>query len=85
MAWDSHGRLFAGAESSDDPAGSKKTFGDEWVATYENPDGPTGGTANDGKEFVRSEIVAQGLVRAQPARQVPRQDRHRGRPHRRLV
>ena len=60
MAWDSHGRLFAGSESSDDPAGTKKTFGDEWVATYQNPDGPTGSTANDGKEFVRSEIVAKG-------------------------
>src|SRR6478672_5553649 len=60
LAWDSHGRLFAGSESSDDPAGTKKTFGDVWVATYRNPDGPTGSTANDGKEFQRSEIVAKG-------------------------
>ena len=60
LAWDNHGRLFAGSESSDDPAGSQKTFGDEWVATYENPGGTTGATADDGKEFVRSEIVARG-------------------------
>lgn len=60
LAWDNHGRLFAGSESSDDPAGSKKTFGDVWVATYRNPDGQAGATTEDGKEFVRSEIVARG-------------------------
>jgi len=60
LAWDNHGRLFAGAESSDDPAGSKKTFGDVWVATFQNPAGPSGATINDGKQFVRSEIVAKG-------------------------
>ena len=60
LAWDTHGRLFAGSESSDDPAGTKKTFGDVWVATYRNPGGPGGATANDGKEFQRSEIVAKG-------------------------
>ena len=60
LAWDNQGRLFAGSESSDDPAGTKKTFGDEWVATYENPDGSTGSTSNDGKEFRRSVIVAKG-------------------------
>jgi len=60
LAWDNHGRLFAGAESSDDPAGSKKTFGDVWVATFQNPAGPGGATMNDGKQFVRSEIVAKG-------------------------
>ena len=42
LAWDGDGRLFAGSESSDDPAGSKKTFGDVWVATYENPAGVGG-------------------------------------------
>src|SRR5437588_9433956 len=26
IAWDGHGRVFMGSESSDDPAGSKKTF-----------------------------------------------------------
>jgi hypothetical protein len=57
LAWDKHGRLFAGAESSEDPAGTPKGFGDVWVATYENSGG---GTANDGKEFKRSVVVAKG-------------------------
>jgi hypothetical protein len=63
LAWDAQGRLFAGAEASGDPAGSKKTLGDVWVATYENPDAPTAvgfTTANDGKEFKRSVLVARG-------------------------
>jgi hypothetical protein len=60
LAWDAHGRLFAGSESSGDPAGSKKTFGDVWVATFVNPDGPGGATVNDGKEFRRSVTVARG-------------------------
>src|SRR5436190_15762902 len=60
LAWDGDGRLFAGSESSDDPAGSKKEFGDEWVATYENPGGVNGSHANDGKEFKRSVTVAHG-------------------------
>ena len=60
LAWDKHGRLFAGSESSDDPAGTKKTFGDVWVASYENPGGTAGATSNDGKEFKRSVIVARG-------------------------
>jgi hypothetical protein len=60
LAWDAEGRLFAGSESSDDPAGTKKTFGDEWVATFVNPQGPAGATINDGKEFQRSVIVARG-------------------------
>jgi hypothetical protein len=60
LAWDGDGRLFAGSESSGDPALTKKTFGDVWVATYENPDGVGGATANDGKEFKRSIVVAKG-------------------------
>ena len=60
LAWDGEGRLFAGSESSDDPAGTKKTFGDVWVATFVNPDGPQGAPSNDGKEFRRSVIVAKG-------------------------
>jgi len=60
LAWDNHGRLFAGSESSTDPANPAKTFGDVWVATYENPTGPGGATADDGKEFVRSLDIAQG-------------------------
>jgi hypothetical protein len=57
LAWDNHGRLFAGAEASEDPAGTKKGFGDVWVATYGNPGGST---LNDGKEFLRSVTVARG-------------------------
>jgi hypothetical protein len=60
LAWDNQGRLFAGSESSTDPENASKTFGDVWVATYENPGGPGGATVNDGKEFVRSLDVAQG-------------------------
>ena len=37
LAWDAEGRLFAGSESSGDPAGTTKTFGDVWVATFVNP------------------------------------------------
>jgi hypothetical protein len=60
-AWDAHGRLFAGSESSGDIAGTAKTFGDVWVATYENPHGASSPiTTDDGKEFVRSLDVAQG-------------------------
>ena len=59
LAWDGDGRLFPGAESSDDPAGTKKTFGDVWVATFVNP-AVGGATINDGKEFRRSVIVARG-------------------------
>lgn len=60
IAWDGHGRAFIGSESSDDPAGTKKTFGDVFVAVYDNPAGPNGATVNDGKRFVRSEIVKRG-------------------------
>ncbi len=60
LAWDSHGRLFAGSESSGDRAGTAKTFGDVWVATYQNPQGPSGSSVNDGKQFARSLDVAQG-------------------------
>jgi hypothetical protein len=60
LAWDSHGRLFAGSESSADPQGTAKTFGDVWVATYQNPNGETGPSSADGKEFVRSLDVARG-------------------------
>ena len=60
IAWDADGRVFMGSESSDDPAGSKKTFGDEWVARYVNPDGPDGDTINDGSRFAGSVVVAKG-------------------------
>jgi hypothetical protein len=60
VAWDAHGRVFMGSESSGDPNGSKKTFGDVWVATFDNPGGENGSTLNDGKRFVGSTIVQRG-------------------------
>jgi hypothetical protein len=50
IAWDNHGRAFFGSESSDDPAGTKKTFGDVFVARYRNPQGESGPTIRDGLE-----------------------------------
>jgi hypothetical protein len=66
LAWDNHGRLFAGSESSGDREGTNKTFGDVWVATYQNPNGAGGATTDDGKEFVRSLDVAQGSASPTP-------------------
>jgi hypothetical protein len=60
LAWDNHGRLFAGSESSTNPERPTQTFGDVWVGTYENPAGSGGATVNDGKEFIRSVDVATG-------------------------
>jgi hypothetical protein len=60
LAWDNHGRLFAGSESSVNAEKPTQTAGDVWVATYENPNGPEGATTNDGKELLRSLDVAQG-------------------------
>jgi hypothetical protein len=60
LAWDSHGRLFAGSESSTNPEKPTQTSGDVWVATYENPAGSGGATLNDGKEFKTSVDVAEG-------------------------
>src|SRR4051812_6880747 len=60
IAWDAEGRAFFGSESSDDPAGTPKTFGDVWVATYVNPGGPAGTRSNDGKRFRGTTTVARG-------------------------
>jgi hypothetical protein len=60
LAWDNHGRLFAGSESSTNPEKPTQTSGDVWVGTYENPDGENGATIKDGKEFVTSVDVAEG-------------------------
>lgn len=60
IAWDAHGRAFFGSESSDDPAGTKKTFGDVWVARFENPNGEHGNTLDDGKRYTGTSIVARG-------------------------
>jgi hypothetical protein len=60
IAWDAQGRAFFGSESSDDPAGSPKTFGDVWVATYDNPGGPAGAPNNDGKRYRGTTVLATG-------------------------
>jgi hypothetical protein len=49
-----------GSESSGDPAGTKKTFGDEWVARFDNPGGESGATTDDGKRFLGTTTVAKG-------------------------
>src|SRR6266704_2943625 len=60
VAWDAHGRVFMGSESSGDPAGTPKTFGDVWVARYDNPDGEFGNTLHDGKRYLGTETVGKG-------------------------
>jgi hypothetical protein len=61
IAWDNHGRAFFGSESSDDPAGTKKTFGDQWVARFRNPDGADApNSAKDGLEYYGTTVVAKG-------------------------
>jgi hypothetical protein len=61
IAWDAHGRAFFGSESSGDPAGTAKTFGDEFVARYRNPGGPDAAdTTKDGLEYYGTTVVAHG-------------------------
>jgi len=68
IAWDGHGRVFMGSESSDDPAGSAKTFGDVWVATFVNPaeklgiDPDSSGVdrSKDGIDYRNTTVVSQG-------------------------
>src|SRR5512132_1010874 len=61
IAWDAHGRAFFGSESSGDPAGTAKTFGDVFVARFRNPDGADApNTARDGSEYYGSTVVARG-------------------------
>ncbi len=60
IAWDAQGRAFVGSESSDDPAGSLKTFGDVFVARFVNNDGPTGDPQSDGKRYRGTTVVARG-------------------------
>lgn len=60
IAWDNHGRAFFGSESSDDPAGTAKTFGDVFVARYRNPQGEGGPTIRDGVEYYGTTVVARG-------------------------
>src|SRR5437763_12031256 len=60
LAWDNHGRLFAGSESSTNPEKPTQPFGDVRVATYETPTASGDATLNDGKEFKTSVDVAEG-------------------------
>jgi hypothetical protein len=61
IAWDAHGRAFFGSESSGDPAGTAKTFGDEFVARFRNPGGPDAAdTTKDGLEYYGTTVVAHG-------------------------
>ncbi|TMK95992.1 MAG: exo-alpha-sialidase [Actinobacteria bacterium] len=61
IAWDNHGRAFFGSETSGDPAGTAKTFGDVFVARYRNPGGPDAAdTTKDGLEYYGSTVVAHG-------------------------
>jgi hypothetical protein len=61
IAWDNHGRAFFGSESSGDPAGTAKTFGDEFVARFRNPNGPDAAdTTKDGLEYYGTTVVAHG-------------------------
>ncbi|MCA1830608.1 MAG: hypothetical protein LC663_03730, partial [Actinobacteria bacterium] len=57
-AWDSHGRLYMGSESS---SSGTKTFGDQWVARFDNPDG-AGATdfSKDGLRYLGTTVVAKG-------------------------
>jgi len=61
IAWDNHGRVFFGSESSGDPAGTKKTFGDLFVARFRNPGGADApDTTRDGLEYYGTTVVATG-------------------------
>src|SRR5205807_1860246 len=61
IAWDNHGRAFFGSESSGDPAGTAKTFGDVFVARYGNPGGADAAdTTKDGLQYNGSTVVARG-------------------------
>jgi len=62
IAWDAQGRAFFGSESSDDPAGTPKTFGDVWVARFVNKADANGNgpTSEDGKRYRGTTLVARG-------------------------
>jgi len=60
IAWDGQGRAFFGSESSDDPAGTPKTFGDVWVARFDAATGPAAGAHPDGKQYGGTTVVAHG-------------------------
>jgi hypothetical protein len=57
IAWDALGNAFFGSESSDDPAGTPKTFGDVFVARFYPA---TTGAHPDGKRYAGTTVVARG-------------------------
>jgi hypothetical protein len=60
IAWDGEGRLFMGSEASGNRFHPNQASGDEWVARFVNPDGPSGDPANDGLLYQGTETVAKG-------------------------
>ena len=68
IAWDGHGRVFMGSESSDDPAGTMKTFGDVWVGDLRQPrrrrrrDASTTASSSCGREIVAKGSSAPNLL-----------------------
>ena len=74
IAWDAQGRAFFGSESSDDPAGTLKTFGDVWVARFVPATGANAGAHPDGKQYRGHDGGRSRHLGAEPARQVQRQD-----------
>ena len=82
IAWDGQGRAFFGSESSDDPAGTPKTFGDVWVARFVRPLAGRGCAPR--RQAVRGDERGRArFVGAELAREVQRQDRDRSRPQQR--
>ena len=60
IAWDNHGRAFFGSESSDDPAGTPKTFGDSLRRALRQPGRPERGHTPDGLKYDGTTVVAKG-------------------------
>ena len=81
IAWDRQGRVFMGSESSDDPAGSLEDLRRRLGGDLRQPGWAERQHAQRRQALSRLDRRGQGLVRAVPARQVQRQDLHRGRPH----
>src|SRR5262249_5150716 len=68
--------VFFGSESSGDPAGTAKTFGDEWVARFRNPGGPDApDTTKDGLEYYGTTVVASGSSAPKFLGKIPRKHR----------
>jgi len=57
IAWDALGNAFFGSESSDDPAGTPKTFGDVFVARFFPA---ATGPHPDGKRYAGTTVVERG-------------------------